>query len=101
MQRDQQPKTRRKPPQPVKPSGVKEMLYELGYRCSGFHSAPSSVTRSVYRKERLRVLGETMDQPYWSVQRLDGAGVEWYVDIPIEAGSEILRQFLLGVEVGQ
>ena len=55
--------------------------------------------RGLYGKGNIRVLIETREQPYWTVQLLRRGEVQWFVDVPLNAGVEVLQNFILSVEI--
>jgi hypothetical protein len=47
-----------------------------------------------YIKGSLRVLTESRDNPWWTVQKLSGSSVEWHVDFPFDVGVEAVFAFI-------
>lgn len=50
--------------------------------------------RLTYYKGSFRVLTESHDRPYWTVQKKMGAHILWYVDFPLDVGVETVLKFI-------
>lgn len=58
-------------------------LNKRGYRCDCPEGLDSS-RRIVYEKRNMRVLTASQDRPFWTVQKLTGERVSWFVDFPCD-----------------
>ena len=64
-------------------------LLKRGYRCSERTKFDSDETkwkkppRFTYSNGAFRVLTESQDQPWWTVQKMSGSHVVWFVDFPL------------------
>lgn len=50
--------------------------------------------RFIYAKGSVRVLTESRDCPFWTVQKMSGSTVVWHVDFPFDVGVESVFAFL-------
>ena len=78
---------------------VRESLLDIGFTLVHKQFGDRVVVRGLYGKGNIRVLIETREQPYWTVQLLRRGEVQWFVDVPLNAGVEVLQSFILSVEV--
>lgn len=90
---------RKKPLKDAQKTMVRQMLLDCGFTRHHPEHAPNVPSRAVYRKATIKVLCETIQQPYWTVQRLSWGSVDWFVDIPLACGADVLQSFLVALEM--
>ena len=83
---------------------IADVMDELGFtECNPVETSrqygaeTTSGKRRTWKRGTVRVLSETRDCAWWTVQEMRGSNVRWYLDIPLDAGVEFLRDvaFLL------
>lgn len=75
------------------------LLTDLGFEVVKTNNPDGGLHRRILKKKVMRVLANTDNQPFWTIQRMRGAVVEWFVDVPIEAGFSVLENFILAIEL--
>lgn len=50
--------------------------------------------RFTYSKGLFRILTESQECPWWTVQRMSGASVAWFVDFPFDVGVKTVFAFV-------
>ena len=73
-------------------------LKAAGWKYDGLGRFPVS-RRAKYIKPGWRILGSTGDFEHWTVQRMRGSSVDWYVDFPKQAGVQAMLVFIMQVEL--
>lgn len=50
--------------------------------------------RFTYSKGIFRILTECHDRPFWTVQKMSGSHVVWFIDFPLDVGVEAVLLFI-------
>ncbi len=78
-------------------SELDELLLKNGFACCGtvaYDQKERGQSRVSYSRGSLRFLTEARDRPFWTVQRLTGGHVRWFVDFPLDVDLEAIMAFL-------
>ena len=89
---------RRSESRPATVSCARELLLGLGFKPSEPDSRPDRPTRPTYRKGKVKVIGESNHCPWITVQHCSSGHVDWYVDVPLSAGNDVVLSLVLALE---
>lgn len=68
--------------------------FEADCRRSKNYKKLKNPPRFVYLSGTFRVLSESLDCPFWTVQKMSGSTVLWFVDFPFSVGAEAIFAFI-------
>lgn len=70
---------------------VTDELYARGFRPAKLRPTKQDcVLRSSWLTDRTRILTPTKSEPWWTVQRVNGQTVRWFIDVPVDVSRRVL-----------